>query len=125
MHATCVRRAEDPEPIKLLKRKLQVALSEEDYRTAVSIRDHPYLDLHRKAHTARWVDGMCEGLRASCPALCFAFACAGLDMGRRRQVHMQGGPSCCHGRHCASLQCGQGLLSVKSRHLLGPGQGAG
>ncbi len=37
---------EDPEPIKRLKRELQVALHEEDYGAAIRIRDHPFMALY-------------------------------------------------------------------------------
>lgn len=33
----------DPEPLKLLKRKMKVAIGEEDYRLAAELRDHPYM----------------------------------------------------------------------------------
>lgn len=36
----------DPEPIKRLKRELDVAISEEDYRSAARIRDHPFMKLY-------------------------------------------------------------------------------
>ncbi len=39
-------RTNDPDPIKRLKREMEVALSEEDYVTAVRIRDHPFMKLH-------------------------------------------------------------------------------
>ena len=39
-------KAGDPEPIKRLKRELQVALSEEDYGAAIRIRDHPFMKLY-------------------------------------------------------------------------------
>lgn len=38
----------DPEPVKRLKREMEVALSEEDFATAVRIRDHPYMILARR-----------------------------------------------------------------------------
>ena len=44
-----LRRAEDPEPLKLLKRQLAVAIGEEDYRQAARLRDHPYMALHLEA----------------------------------------------------------------------------
>lgn len=39
-------RKNDPDQIKRLKREMEVALSEEDYDTAVRIRDHPFMKLH-------------------------------------------------------------------------------
>ena len=39
---------DDLDAIKLLKRKLTVAVKEEDYTTAASIRDHPYLLVYRE-----------------------------------------------------------------------------
>lgn len=39
-------RQDDPEPLKLLKRKMAVAIGEEDYQQAACIRDHPYMALH-------------------------------------------------------------------------------
>ena len=47
------RRAEDPEPLKLLKRQLAVAIGEEDYRQAARLRDHPYMALHLEAMRMR------------------------------------------------------------------------
>ena len=44
-------RAEDPEAIKLLKRELAIAVGEEDYRAAIRIRDHPYMQLYRRMQT--------------------------------------------------------------------------
>ena len=38
--------SDDPEPVKLLKRKLQVAIIEENYVEAACIRDHPFMQLH-------------------------------------------------------------------------------
>lgn len=38
--------AGDPEPIKLLKLEMHVALLEEDYEAAARIRDHPWMQLH-------------------------------------------------------------------------------
>jgi hypothetical protein len=38
---------DDLDAIKLLKRKLHVAIKEEDYTAAASIRDHPYLIVYR------------------------------------------------------------------------------
>lgn len=38
---------DDLDAIKLLKRKLLVAIKEEDYSAAASIRDHPYLIVYR------------------------------------------------------------------------------
>ena len=35
------------EAVKLLKRKLALAVSEEDYHMAARIRDHPYMKLYR------------------------------------------------------------------------------
>lgn len=43
----------DPEPLKLLKMELRVALAEEDYNAAARIRDHPFMRLHLAAVTAR------------------------------------------------------------------------
>ena len=43
----------DPEPLKLLKMELRVALSEENYSVAAQIRDHPFMKLHLAAATAR------------------------------------------------------------------------
>jgi hypothetical protein len=40
-------RPSDPEVIKLLKRELKVAVGEEDYSMAVSIRDHPWMKKYR------------------------------------------------------------------------------
>jgi len=42
---------EDPEPIKRLKRELQVALAEEDYGAAIRIRDHPFMVLYTEIET--------------------------------------------------------------------------
>ena len=39
-------RQDDPEPLKLLKRKMALAIEEEDYVQAAGIRDHPYMALH-------------------------------------------------------------------------------
>lgn len=39
-------RTNDPDPIKRLKREMEVALQEEDYGTAARIRDHPFMQLH-------------------------------------------------------------------------------
>ncbi len=44
-------RAEDPDAIKLLKRELAIAVGEEDYRAAIRIRDHPYMQLYRRMQT--------------------------------------------------------------------------
>eukprot|EP00213_Chloropicon_mariensis_P000806 CAMPEP_0197477018 /NCGR_PEP_ID=MMETSP1309-20131121/12606_1 /TAXON_ID=464262 /ORGANISM="Genus nov. species nov., Strain RCC998" /LENGTH=423 /DNA_ID=CAMNT_0043017699 /DNA_START=277 /DNA_END=1548 /DNA_ORIENTATION=+ len=44
---------EDPEPIKRLKRELQVALSEEDYGAAIRIRDHPFMVLYTEIENKR------------------------------------------------------------------------
>ncbi|KAK9835118.1 hypothetical protein WJX84_007845 [Apatococcus fuscideae] len=38
-------RHDDPDPVKRLKREMQVALKEEDYASAVRIRDHPFMKL--------------------------------------------------------------------------------
>lgn len=38
-------RQDDPEPVKRLKREMEVALSEEDYSAAARIRDHPFMKL--------------------------------------------------------------------------------
>ena len=38
-------RKDDPEPVKRLKREMQVALAEEDYTSAARIRDHPFMKL--------------------------------------------------------------------------------
>ena len=40
-----VCRQDDPEPVKRLKREMEVALSEEDYSAAARIRDHPFMKL--------------------------------------------------------------------------------
>lgn len=42
------------EDIKLLKRKLAVAVSEEDYPAAARIRDHPYMKLYKDLFSNRW-----------------------------------------------------------------------
>lgn len=39
-------RIDDPDPLKLLKRKLAIAIAEENYGLAASVRDHPYMVLH-------------------------------------------------------------------------------
>ena len=44
---------EDPEPIKRLKRELQVALAEEDYGAAIRIRDHPFMVLYTEMENRR------------------------------------------------------------------------
>jgi bifunctional DNase/RNase len=44
---------EDPEPIKRLKRELQVALAEEDYGAAIRIRDHPFMVLYTEIESRR------------------------------------------------------------------------
>ena len=44
---------EDPEPIKRLKRELQVALAEEDYGAAIRIRDHPFMVLYTEIEDRR------------------------------------------------------------------------
>lgn len=44
-------KTEDPEPIKRLKRELQVALAEEDYGSAIRIRDHPFMILYTEIET--------------------------------------------------------------------------
>ncbi|KAK9792065.1 hypothetical protein WJX73_002576 [Symbiochloris irregularis] len=49
LDALTTTRDEDPESLKLLKRKLGVAIAEEDYALAANIRDHPYMVLHLKA----------------------------------------------------------------------------
>lgn len=41
---SCCRK-DDPEPVKRLKREMQVALAEEDYSAAARIRDHPFMKL--------------------------------------------------------------------------------
>lgn len=41
-------RHDDPDPVKRLKREMQVALKEEDYISAVRIRDHPFMKLSRE-----------------------------------------------------------------------------
>ncbi|KAK9863449.1 hypothetical protein WJX84_004880 [Apatococcus fuscideae] len=46
-------RWDDPEPVKRLKREMQVALNEEDYIAAVRIRDHPFMKLHREIQMLR------------------------------------------------------------------------
>ena len=43
----------DPEPIKRLKRELQVALAEEDYAAAIRIRDHPFMVLYSEIEARR------------------------------------------------------------------------
>jgi bifunctional DNase/RNase len=52
---TTVRRS-DPEPLKLLKMELKVALAEEDYGAAARLRDHPFMKMHVAAATA-WQAG--------------------------------------------------------------------
>ena len=42
----------DPEPVKFLKRCLQVALAEEDYVGAAKIRDHPFMQIQIKMKAA-------------------------------------------------------------------------
>ena len=42
----------DPEPVKFLKRCLQVALAEEDYAGAAKIRDHPFMQIQIKMKAA-------------------------------------------------------------------------
>ena len=49
------RREDDMEAVKLLKRKLSLAVSEEDYGTAAKIRDHPYMKLYKELHSNRSV----------------------------------------------------------------------
>jgi hypothetical protein len=44
----CCSSPDDLAAIKLLKRKLAVAISEEDYQAAASIRDHPFMRLHKE-----------------------------------------------------------------------------
>ncbi|GAX79692.1 hypothetical protein CEUSTIGMA_g7133.t1 [Chlamydomonas eustigma] len=44
---------DDLEAIKLLKRKLAVAIKEEDYKAATSIRDHPFLLLYKELFSQR------------------------------------------------------------------------
>lgn len=46
-------RQSDPEPVKRLKREMEVALREEDYATATRIRDHPFMKLHVAIMQAR------------------------------------------------------------------------
>lgn len=41
---SCCRK-DDPDPVKRLKREMQVALAEEDYSSAARIRDHPFMKL--------------------------------------------------------------------------------
>jgi protein-arginine kinase activator protein McsA len=48
-----VNRDDDLEAIKLLKRKLVVAIREEDYKVASSIRDHPFLLLYKELFSER------------------------------------------------------------------------
>jgi bifunctional DNase/RNase len=48
---TTVRRS-DPEPLKLLKMELKVAIAEEDYAAAARIRDHVFMKLSVAAATA-------------------------------------------------------------------------
>lgn len=43
----------DPSPILLLKRELQVAVEEEDYDTAIKIRDHPWMKAYKQIMEAR------------------------------------------------------------------------
>ena len=43
----------DPDAIKRLKRELRVALREEDYQTAIRIRDHPFMRLYAAWETKR------------------------------------------------------------------------
>lgn len=49
---TTVRRS-DPEPLKLLKMELKVAIAEEDYLAAARIRDHVFMKLSVAAATAK------------------------------------------------------------------------
>jgi len=44
------------EAIKLLKRKMSLAVTEEDYGMAAKIRDHPYMMLYKELHSNRFVD---------------------------------------------------------------------
>lgn len=55
-------RPEDPEAIKLLKRQLHVAISEEDYGLAARLRDHPWMRIYRKVDAYRCVHGVCCAL---------------------------------------------------------------
>ncbi|KAG7666895.1 hypothetical protein Ndes2526B_g04617 [Nannochloris sp. 'desiccata'] len=49
---TTVRRS-DPEPLKLLKMELKLAIAEEDYAAAARIRDHVFMKLSVAAATAK------------------------------------------------------------------------
>lgn len=40
--------------IKLLKREMSVAVTEEDYSTAAQIRDHPYMKLYKSMVNLRY-----------------------------------------------------------------------
>lgn len=46
MHDVRLLRNDDPDPLKLLKRKLAIAIVEEDYQQAITLRDHPYMQMH-------------------------------------------------------------------------------
>lgn len=46
-------RPDDPEPIKLLKRAMSVAVSEEDYPEAIRLRDHQWMQMYRDIQVAR------------------------------------------------------------------------
>lgn len=43
------------EAVKLLKRKLALAVNEEDYTLAARIRDHPYMKLYKDLFSNRYV----------------------------------------------------------------------
>lgn len=45
MYGLLYCRKDDPDPVKRLKREMQVALAEEDYSSAARIRDHPFMKL--------------------------------------------------------------------------------
>jgi len=44
--------SDDPEPVKLLKRELAVALQDEDYAAAARIRDHPFMQIMAQMNEA-------------------------------------------------------------------------
>eukprot|EP00798_Chlamydomonas_sp_ICE-L_P014073 gene14073-20020_t len=44
-------RPDDLDEIKLLKKKLALAVGMEDYRLCAELRDHPWMQLYREAHT--------------------------------------------------------------------------
>jgi hypothetical protein len=45
---TCLCSASDPEIVKMLKRELAIAISEEDYAQAAQLRDSPLMRLYMK-----------------------------------------------------------------------------